>query len=199
MFKGLDFYYVTSIWIVNFLRKWNYCILSINYRRSAELSKNAKIWLSKSIFYVIKDLNISLKDIEQYHFISIFFFIDIFNFRTLAFIKRCPIFYNSTSCPIVNQLIKDLNTICIWDKVSILESAVNNSETTYCISLKSQTFFWNLTKLILCIAMRIGYFLPWFRNYSLAIMTLALVKSLCHWHCLTPWQWCSMSFDLFLM
>ena len=104
MFKGLDFYYVTSIWIVNFLRKWNYCILSINYRRSAELSKNAKIWLSKSIFYVIKDLNISLKDIEQYHFISIFFFIDIFNFRTLAFIKRCPIFYNSTLCPIVNQL-----------------------------------------------------------------------------------------------
>ena len=65
MLKDLDLYYV-------FLRKWNYWILSINYRRSAELSKNAKIWLSKSIFYVIKDLNISLKIIEQYNFISIF-------------------------------------------------------------------------------------------------------------------------------
>ena len=66
-------------------------------------------------------------------------------------------------------------------------------------SIKPQPSFSNLTKLIVCIAMRIGYFLPWFRNYSPAIMTLALVKSLCHWHCLTPWQWCSMSFDLFLM
>ena len=59
----------------NIQRKW----LNFDFWINGELSKSAKIWFSKSIFYVKDYLNLSyLFFIEEYQFRSIFFVIDIF-------------------------------------------------------------------------------------------------------------------------
>ena len=69
-------------------------LLNFDNSVNGEVSKSAKIWLSKSIFYVKIFSNASqFFFIEEYQFRSTFF--DKLIFKSLYFLKLCPIFDTS--------------------------------------------------------------------------------------------------------
>ena len=73
---------------------------------NGELSKSAKIWLSKSLFYVKNHPNLSqFFFIEKYQFRSTFFVIDKSFFDYLFLIKWCPIFDSSPLIQTQNSII----------------------------------------------------------------------------------------------
>jgi hypothetical protein len=109
-------------------------LLNFEFFINGELSKSAKIWLSKPIFYVKNHLNLSQSFfIEEYQFRSTFF--DKINFEITLFVWY-PIF---DSLPLIQNSIISFGFVDSYAEIFLISYPPLENSTT-CIAIPHSTF-----------------------------------------------------------